>query len=139
MRYNGGDRLRYQAEDEDKDKDEDELDYLQTPQARVSRRLSSLATTRPMKLADTTAQAEAHRPPPKISDLPEYSSETEEDSEDSLGSDNSDSDDLPNAEDYEIVDLRGKNVPPWAKDKAVAVNKVAPVRKRRRFEDYLDN
>ena len=66
-------------------------------------------------------------------------SETEEDSEDSLGSDNSDSDDLPDAEDYEMIDLRGKNVPPRAKDKAVAVDEVAPVRKRRRFEDYLDD
>jgi hypothetical protein len=90
------------------------------------------------ELADTTAQAEARRPPPKISDLLEYSSETE-DSEDSLGSDNSDSDDLPDAEDYEMIDLRGKNVPPWAKDKAVAVDEVTPMRKQRRFEDYLDN
>jgi hypothetical protein len=38
-----------------------------------------------------------------------------------------------------MIDLRGKNVPPWAKDKAVAVDEVAPVRKRRRFEDYLDD
>jgi hypothetical protein len=38
-----------------------------------------------------------------------------------------------------MIGLQGKNVPPWAKDKAAAVDEVAPVRKRRRFEDYLDD
>jgi hypothetical protein len=59
------------------------------------------------ELADTTAQAEERRPQPKISDLLEYSSETEEDSEDSLDRDESDSDDLPDAEDYKMIDFRG--------------------------------
>jgi hypothetical protein len=90
------------------------------------------------ELADTAAQAEARRSPPKISDLLEYSSETEEDSEDSLDRDESDSDDLPDAEDYKMIDFRGKNVPLYAKDKAAEVDEVTPVRKRRRFEDYLD-
>jgi hypothetical protein len=78
-----------------------------------------------------TAQAEAQCPPPKISDLLQYSSETEEDSDDS------DSNDLPEAGDYEIIDLRGKGVLPRARDKAVEVNEVAHVRKRRHFKGYL--
>jgi hypothetical protein len=82
LRYNGGDRLRYQAEDEDKA--EDELDYLQTPQARVCKKAIVISDDETDELADTTAQAEARRPPPKISDLLKYSSATEKDSEDSL-------------------------------------------------------
>jgi hypothetical protein len=135
--------------------DEVEIDYNRL---RGNRPLQALSTARPPtnttgkskrkaiiisddetdELAHTTAQAEERRPPPKISDLLEYSSETEEDSEDSLGRDDSDSDDLPDAEDYEMIDFRGKNVPLRAKDKAAEVDEVAPVRKRRRFEDYLD-